>query len=153
MTVNWLNIGSGFLYREGWVNVDKFKEDRVDILADLEHGLPFDDDTFDYVYASHVLEHIVNCADLIKDVHRVLKKGGIFEVYVPYGITASLYHVRFFFPNTMNVFIKFKVDLTRHTFEGSSEPLFKKVKLETTEYAIPFAWHLNHYFKTASLYL
>ena len=144
MALRWLNIGSGFLYREGWLNLDKFNDDKIDILANLENGLPFKDGTIDYIYASHVLEHVVRSSDLIIDVHRVLKKGGIFEIYVPYGVTASLFHVRYFFLDSMDGIVKFKNPIEYDGFEP--KPLFKKLKQETTKFGIPFWWHLNHHF-------
>ena len=51
----------------------------------LGYGLPFSDDSVDFVYSSHVLEHFHSFAAerLLRDVHRVLKKGGRLRVCVP----------------------------------------------------------------------
>lgn len=48
-------------------------------------ALPFADNTYDLIFASHVLEHVpwYRTAAALKEVHRVLKFGGEFEVYVP----------------------------------------------------------------------
>lgn len=153
MAVRQLNMGCGFLYREGWLNLDKFHENKVDILADLEQGLPFNDGAFDYIYASHILEHIHRCADLINDVHRVLKTGGTFEVYVPYGMKPSLYHVQYFFLDTLDLFIESKAPVKRRTFEGSSKPLFRQLEREITEFAVPGWWHIKRYFNISILKL
>jgi ubiquinone/menaquinone biosynthesis C-methylase UbiE len=50
-----------------------------------EQRLPFDDNTFDEVYASHVLEHVpwYNTVIALRDVHRILKPGGLAEFWVP----------------------------------------------------------------------
>lgn len=47
--------------------------------------LPFGSAEFDLVYASHVLEHVpwFKTIDALKEVYRILKPGGIFEVWVP----------------------------------------------------------------------
>lgn len=47
--------------------------------------LPFPDNTFDEVYASHVLEHIpwTRTVNALKEAHRVLKPGGLLEIWVP----------------------------------------------------------------------
>ncbi len=47
--------------------------------------LPFDDDTFDDVFASHVLEHVPwnRTQAALTEVLRILKPGGRFEVWVP----------------------------------------------------------------------
>lgn len=48
-------------------------------------SLEFEDNTFDQVYASHVFEHVPwNVADFaLKEVLRILRPGGTFEVWVP----------------------------------------------------------------------
>lgn len=65
------------------------------IYADLSLGtLPFESETFDYVTAHDLLEHILRVAiidgkttfpfiTLVNEVHRVLKKGGIFYSITP----------------------------------------------------------------------
>lgn len=47
--------------------------------------LPFPDNTFDLVHASHVLEHIPwhQTIDALKDARRVLRQGGVLELHVP----------------------------------------------------------------------
>jgi SAM-dependent methyltransferase len=50
--------------------------------ADLTR-LPFADDSFDLVLASHVLEHIPDDRAAIREVHRVLKPGGTAILPVP----------------------------------------------------------------------
>lgn len=47
--------------------------------------LPFNVEDFDLVYASHVLEHVpwFQTVDALKEVYRILKPGGVFEVWVP----------------------------------------------------------------------
>jgi SAM-dependent methyltransferase len=51
----------------------------------LEYGLPFPDNTVDYLYSSHVLEHFyVDTAEFIlRDAYRVMKKGSRLRVCVP----------------------------------------------------------------------
>jgi SAM-dependent methyltransferase len=51
----------------------------------LEYGLPFADDSVDYLYSSHVLEHFyVDTAEFIlRDAHRVIRKGGRIRICVP----------------------------------------------------------------------
>lgn len=46
--------------------------------------LPFPSDSFDYVYSSHVLEHIESRANVIREWHRVLKVGGHLVIVVPH---------------------------------------------------------------------
>lgn len=54
----------------------------VDHKADLT-ALPFSDGSFDFVYASHVLEHVRDDAKAISEIRRVLRPGGIAILPVP----------------------------------------------------------------------
>lgn len=56
------------------------KNDLLDITVITSKGesLPFEDDTFDLVYLRQVLHHADNLQLLCNEVHRVLKKGGLF---------------------------------------------------------------------------
>lgn len=130
MALRWLNIGCGHSYRHGWINLD-YHSGNIEVQANLENGLPFKDGTIDYVYASHVLQHVRAPADLVTDIHRVLRTGGILEVFVPYGVVQSPY-LRAFFPNTMDSFVKTRSMLSRSDFQLPSKPLFKKLLQETT---------------------
>ncbi len=51
----------------------------------LEYGFPFADQSVDVLYCSHILEHFYphTAAFLLRDAHRVLKRGGRFRVCVP----------------------------------------------------------------------
>ena len=55
------------------------------ILWDLRKGIPFNDNTFDVVYHSHLLEHIdeENAPVFLKECFRVLKPNGIIRIAVP----------------------------------------------------------------------
>lgn len=60
---------------------DLFMED-VDHTVDLQQ-LPFADQTFDFVFASHVLEHIPDDERAISEIRRILKPNGIAILPVP----------------------------------------------------------------------
>jgi len=46
-------------------------------------SIPFDDNYFDLIICNHVLEHIPNDIDAIKEIYRVLRNGGIAILQVP----------------------------------------------------------------------
>jgi SAM-dependent methyltransferase len=54
----------------------------VDHTVDLQQ-LPFADETYDFVFASHVLEHIPNDEKAISEIRRILKPNGIAILPVP----------------------------------------------------------------------
>jgi SAM-dependent methyltransferase len=47
--------------------------------------LSFDDESFDYVVANHILEHIPDDMAAMKEIYRVLKKGGTALLQVPFS--------------------------------------------------------------------
>jgi ubiquinone/menaquinone biosynthesis C-methylase UbiE len=53
------------------------------ITADSFH-LPFNNDTFDCIIASEVIEHVVDPAGFVKELFRVVKKGGSLIITTPY---------------------------------------------------------------------
>ncbi len=81
-----LNLGCGrSVYKaENVVNLDAFPNDGVDVVCDLSKGkLPFEDNTFDLIIANHVMEHIPNWFETMKEMARVLKVDGVIEIWIP----------------------------------------------------------------------
>lgn len=64
-----------------YTSADLFMEN-VDYKADLTK-LPFEDGKYDFVFASHVLEHIKNDNIALSEIRRVLKPNGIAILPVP----------------------------------------------------------------------
>lgn len=60
----------------------------VDYVLDAARTLPFGDASFDLIYASHVLEHIpwYQTDDVLREWRRILKPGGVLEIWVPDGL-------------------------------------------------------------------
>lgn len=66
------------------------------ILFDLNKTpLPFEENSFDIIILSEVLEHLSSPKNLIIDVHRVLKKNGLVIITVPLDNVISLWRVLF----------------------------------------------------------
>ena len=83
------------------ITLDKIKLPNTDIVWDLEKTpLPFKDNEFDYIHANHVLEHILNLENLIKELYRITKNNGIIDIKVPWFSSCSAFsmigHIRFF---------------------------------------------------------
>lgn len=55
----------------------------IDIFYDGKK-IPFEDHTFDSVFASEVFEHVFNLDELIKEINRVIKRDGKLLITVPF---------------------------------------------------------------------
>jgi SAM-dependent methyltransferase len=64
------------------VTLDADDGERVQVQADAR-DLPFDDDSFDAVICSHVLEHIPEDVDVARELARVLGRDGTALIQVP----------------------------------------------------------------------
>ena len=80
-----IELGCGPNKIAGAIGVDKYEGEAVDIIADIEKGLPFlPDNSVDELSSRHLLEHIENLELLIREIYRVLKPGGLHRVVVPH---------------------------------------------------------------------
>jgi len=69
----------------GRVTTDILDLPNIDIVCDLDEGLPFlSDNSVDEIHSVHALEHIENFEFLMKEIHRVLKPDGIKHLMVPH---------------------------------------------------------------------
>lgn len=71
---------------------------------DFEHGdaqllRGLDDESFDFVYSSHLLEHLPDCELALKNWWRVLKPGGYLILYLPHR---DLYEKKTRLPSRFN---------------------------------------------------
>jgi len=69
--------------KKGWETLDILPP--ADIVADITKTLPIEDNTYDEVYLSHVLEHVkwYRVKKVLKELHRILKPKGVIEIHVP----------------------------------------------------------------------
>jgi predicted SAM-dependent methyltransferase len=112
-----INLGCGSIYckSKDWTNLDFVSNSEFVIPHNLLNGIPFDDETFDVVYHSHVLEHFTkNNGELfLKECFRVLKKGGIIRFAIPdleYTIKEYLKIIELLKNDTENEILKEKYE-------------------------------------------
>jgi len=108
-----LNIGCGSSISDGWINIDislniyftkipylKRTLFRLDLISketyeskwsgkyirrDVTRGLPFRSESVDFIYSSHLLEHMHkdDAEAFLRECYRVLKVGGVLRLVVP----------------------------------------------------------------------
>lgn len=108
-----LNLGCGLRPKHGFFGVDLVEMDGVDVVADLNEGLPdLPDDSVDEIVTQHTLEHVENFMPLMRELHRIVRPGGKITITVPhfsnvFGFSDPT-HVRFFGLYTMFYFVDAK---------------------------------------------
>jgi SAM-dependent methyltransferase len=126
-----LDIGCGRNKLAGAIGLDWEDLPGVDIIANLNEPLPVEDESFDVVHAEQVLEHVERLIELVYEVHRILKPGGIFLVHVPYFRSSWAHidptHVRCFTLQSMNYFVEETYEYQYYRFRDAG---FKKVEIE-----------------------
>ncbi len=65
------------------VTVDAVAAPGVDIAGDI-HALPIPDGSFDCVFCTGTLEHVRNPWTAVRELHRIIKTGGIVHIDVPF---------------------------------------------------------------------
>lgn len=87
-TQRYLEIGPGNAMMPGFETLNIVGGPNVDYVFDAAKKLPFGDNTFDLIYASHMLEHIpwYKMEEVLKEWIRILKPGGNLEIWVPDGL-------------------------------------------------------------------
>lgn len=109
MTKKKLNLGCGTDIREGWINLDNFDSESLDVVHNLEtFPYPFEDNYFDEIIAVNVLEHIENPVRVIEELHRITAKNGKVTIRVPYYNSKDMgtdpTHKNFFSENSLDYF-------------------------------------------------
>jgi len=93
-----INIGCGRELKEGWINADNTVKEVTKLwqmeqrragfeVIDMDGTKPwlFKDETFDYVFSEHMIEHVPEKAGLfmLQEALRTLKLGGVIRIACP----------------------------------------------------------------------
>jgi SAM-dependent methyltransferase len=80
-----LDVGCGRLKHPGAIGIDKSANADADIVHDLDvTPYPLDTGAFDVVIARHVLEHLERPLEVLGELHRVTRAGGVVHVITPH---------------------------------------------------------------------
>ena len=90
---NYLNLGCGDNYIEGYINADFFcrfkfwKKDirKLEWQLDLRYPLQCNDEVFDGIFTEHTLEHLSpnDSKKLLGELYRILKQDAIVRITIP----------------------------------------------------------------------
>jgi SAM-dependent methyltransferase len=81
-----VGLGAGELYGDEQIEIvgtDVYASPYTALVTDA-HRLPFEDGVFDGVWVQAVLEHVLEPATIVDEIHRVLRRGGLVYAETPF---------------------------------------------------------------------
>lgn len=128
-----LNLGSGPDIKPEFVNIDWVKLPGVDVVHNLDKcPYPFKDNTFDEIYASHVLEHLDDLVATMRELKRISKPGARIKIRVPHFSCGVSYRD----PTHKRLFSYFTFDyFTEDCFYGLPKFRIVRRRLNFTRFA------------------
>jgi len=80
-----LNIKCDGRVLTGWLNTDYNPELPMVMHLDVKQHFPFEEETFDYIFSEHMIEHISywDGVKMLKECFRVLKRSGKIRISTP----------------------------------------------------------------------
>lgn len=124
-----VDLGGGIDPKPGCITIDQAD---ADIIADLNAGIPLADNSVGVINASHVLEHLRDPVQSMREIHRVLADGGWAFIEVPStdgrGAWQDPTHVSYWNENSFWYYTR--QDKARYIRNTSIR--FQNFKLETT---------------------
>lgn len=103
-----IDLGCGHTKAEGYLGIDRYNLPGVDIVADVNRGIPLEDNSVDIVLCSHSLEHFDNIFFIMEEIYRVCKHRSLIYVLSPYHMEtvnfANFYHKQVFNESTFRFF-------------------------------------------------
>lgn len=80
-----LNVGCGPIRIPNSLGIDFNPKSVADVIHDLNvYPWPFEDNTFERVVCSHILEHVENPDQALHEIHRIAKPGAVIEIHTPH---------------------------------------------------------------------
>ena len=123
-----LNLGCGKDIRKGYINLDIFESEGVDVIYDLNKiPYPFPDNHFEEVLVKGILEFMDDLLKILEELYRICKSKAIIEIRVPAfpsPYSAQNLRIKNFFSYT--TFESFKKD-------GGNDTHFYKPEFKTLE--------------------
>ena len=103
-----INLGGGQHKKPGFATIDILQIPEVDIVADLEKGIPLPDNAVEEIIALSILEHLSDTVFIMEEIYRVCKNNAVLTITVPYAKSSAAFkdptHKKFFVEKTFDYF-------------------------------------------------
>jgi len=142
-----VDLGAGPRRYPGAYGFDIMVREGVDVVCNLEQGIPMQSDSVDMVFSAHVVEHIKNFVPLMEEIYRVCRQDAQVCISVPYFASRGA----FTDPTHVNYFTE---DTWQH-FERPTYGVKTNFRIEHIEFAMrkPFRWFPRYFQKRFRRYL
>lgn len=144
-----LDLGCGSQKKPGYTGLDRVTLPGVDIVCDVEKGIPLKDNSVSAVYSNYFLEHVNNIIFVFQELYRVCCDGAQLELVVPYYASVNAFkdptHKQFFTEETFEYF-------SRKKWYGSDYEINTDFEIVEIKYSysnlikwLPFKKYLRRY--------
>ncbi len=145
-----LNLGCGQFPKAGYLNIDNDLKSKADKLIDL-NKFPYDlpNNHFTLVEADHLLEHLENPMQAMREFHKILKPKGLLHIRVPHfsrGFTHwdhkrgfDVSYPLYFQKNFLGGYVNLDFTLKKITLHWFAQLYLKKKTLSTFQYLIGYS--------------
>lgn len=154
-----IHVGCGGVYFPGWVNID-LNSEKADLKCDIRDQLPYEENTVDFIYSEHVIEHF-NIEDglrLLADFYRILKHNGAVRIATP-DLDYIVFRYCFFWKKQDWIkkygyeWIKTKAEMMNISFrEWGHQYIYNNEELERRLYEVGFRHIHRKRINKSSLY-
>lgn len=129
-----IDLGAGPQKYPGSFGLDILLREGVDVICNLEHGIPIRSETVDFIFSAHVVEHIRNFIPLMEEIYRICKPGAEVWISVPYFASRAAFND----PTHVNYF----TEVTWQYFEPPTYGIKTNFRIESIVFATrrPFCW-------------
>ena len=149
--MNKLNFGCGTVIKKGYINVDIQKGKGIEKSFDFnKFPYPFEDNTFDYILADNVIEHLKYTKNTMLELHRISNNNATIEIKVPHQTSvwsyADMSHRHYF--NEKSILDLF----SDRSYIINKKLLFSNISMKLKP-AVPFKYVPKIILKVLSRYL
>ncbi|MHA6529456.1 class I SAM-dependent methyltransferase [Paenibacillus sp. BAC0078] len=125
-----IDIGCGSAKESGYLGIDRTDCPGVDIVCDINEGIPLPDNTAEFVMASRVLPYVTDLFAVMAEIHRISSHKAVVCILAPYAHS---------FPHASNPLFKQKFDeyTPRYFTSCFSQPSFGLCSPEIADYPVP----------------
>ena len=171
-----VGVGLGRLLSQLTLNVEKYgvdisksylneaKNKGINVCLSKIEELPYNDNSFDVIVTTDVLEHVFDLNQCVREIKRVLKPNGYLIVRVPYKEDLSAYvnydlyefiHLRNFDENSLDLFFRkiFNFQFINFELAGIIENNSRlNIPFQTVKYKVNFFENLIQHYKLNKYY-